>query len=695
MLGIAEVVQQPGEWSSSLSVSSGPDIWDWQLSDMVSESIVPSGFSSMVFVFTECYGGGMIDNLQAVLEGRGDVVLFSASTHDEWAWFLSEPLFEASRFAWSRAGYRHPTSFFGGALATEISKHGETAPTAEDIAAEVSRINPVRPDGTQPDGSPWGTHSSGRWIVEHAQWVALGDGATIQIGPQTGSKIVTGMHAVLYGGPGDTMAAWREIESVVEILTERHAVPGENIHVLIGQGPDSRRPDGDAAPEFIDAPATLDALRAALRDVGNHIHANEQFLFWATGRGGRVRTTRGIDQVIREPGRTVLRTVLPPVPADPTPGSSPLWELDSMFLDDILGAPDNLPTVTLVVDGLDPTMCGSHLVVHLNDVPLACAQATPIDGWSTSDESELTGFVFWVWDESALQLENTIDVSWSGPAGVFTPYTVRGLAVSTGAIAAAPEVPAKPPRTPVELPAGAATIILGADGVSPPLAATLWADATFDFVPFRIMSRTDARIAPELLIAQAIDVGFRWPWWSAIAEVNLTLAPWEFVSVDGWIEFDPPTWFFGEMPEFGLGGSIGWGPRWAPTAGFSHEAGLSLAADIAWNLRLGEQPISLNAGTALDGSLEWPDWVLDGSWSITAGAGTALAISPAGSPVLSIDASTTASLLPDLGIGATLTIEIAAERYAAHAQMSVGTLSGFLFEIGAEYTVGWAWGNER
>ena len=148
----AEFTRQPATWSSSLCASSGPDIYDWQLATMISTWIARPGFANMVLVFGECYGGGMLDELQTMLEGKGDVALASAARHDELSWALNANGLAASRNYWARLGYDRPITFFNKELVEELARLRTALVPMERAVERAAGADPVREDGTNPAG---------------------------------------------------------------------------------------------------------------------------------------------------------------------------------------------------------------------------------------------------------------------------------------------------------------------------------------------------------------------------------------------------------------------------------------------------------------------------------------------------------------------------------------------------------------
>src|SRR5262245_51184797 len=86
----ADLEAQPACEHSKLIAHSGLDIRDDEFAELLKKILLKNGTNSTVrdakFLFQECYGGGMIDDIQACLSNKVKWVAGSAAKHNEWAW---------------------------------------------------------------------------------------------------------------------------------------------------------------------------------------------------------------------------------------------------------------------------------------------------------------------------------------------------------------------------------------------------------------------------------------------------------------------------------------------------------------------------------------------------------------------------------------------------------------------------------
>lgn len=686
--GSAEYVRQPDGWSSSLSASSGPDIYDWQLANMVATWIVPQGFANMIFVFDECYGGGMLDELEQSLQGRGDVAIMSASRHNEVSWFLDAALLAADRDGWSRLGFDRPTHFFGKEVVEEMARLGTAARTMEQIARDAAQADVVRAGGTRTNGSAWGANLTGLPIVEHPQWVELGDGGDVRLGYKSDGQPVESRHAVLFGGKADNMAHWNEIEHIHMVLAQYHGFPEENIHVLIDDGPGGTRPDGTQAPGYVDGPGTRLALWNALRAVGAVMSPNEQFVFWSNNHGNRDRTSLSVMQTIREATRTLIRSPLAGVAADPSPGASGTWDLDQTFLDHLLAVPGNQPYVSLITDGLALDTCGNDLMLVLNGVSVGCSASEDIVTLDDNPDVDGTEFVFPVADESLLGLENTIEIEWVGGADRFSEYTVLGLQICSGAVAVSPtplpEEEDDVPHTGKDMEALSAAI--GAR-LSFPGTSSLWLTAGLDLPPLKLTNQLDIALLPLLSVADLLELEFEWGWFSITGFASVRLVPWSLVSAGGWIEVSSPQYTFGETILFTVDGGVRWGPQWSGSSleAFAHGVSGFFNAKVMWTIAgPRELMLDLSAGSDLELTASWPGTSLLADALFAVEGGVDLLPFSGGRGILRLESEAVVHLLPVLAGGIDLRLELRIGGLAASTTLGIGS-GGVRWEATAEF----------
>src|SRR5262245_59238295 len=73
---------------SGICTVSGGIVWDNLFADMVANSL-GNNYNEAAFAFMECFGGGMIDELQA--KNIANAAYTSAARHDQQSWARPEP----------------------------------------------------------------------------------------------------------------------------------------------------------------------------------------------------------------------------------------------------------------------------------------------------------------------------------------------------------------------------------------------------------------------------------------------------------------------------------------------------------------------------------------------------------------------------------------------------------------------------
>lgn len=253
-----EYDRQPITQHANMPLSGTEQIWDFEFARLISSSIGLSNCHSMKFVFGQCYGGGMIDDL-AALGITCTLSAQSAARANEWS------------YGDKGGGEEH----YLRALA-RILEISPTLPLRE--AARLARQqDPSGPNSHWPEAEK-----------EHPQYYASG--------PLTPTVSITGarsFHAVLLAGRPDGARHWNDLLRMYKLLTSTYGYTGANatINVLYGNGhwPTGVDNGGDAFPANPGIPisaATRSNLTNTLKAVGKRMNANEQFFFWSSDHGG-------------------------------------------------------------------------------------------------------------------------------------------------------------------------------------------------------------------------------------------------------------------------------------------------------------------------------------------------------------------------------------------------------------------------
>jgi hypothetical protein len=281
---------QPEGWNSFIACADGTVVYDDELATAVRRGLSDRPFGGLVFVFTQCFGGGMLDDLLRELDGLGDVAVLSASSHEESAWYAA---IDTSIGCLKACGMKEPLSYYVEALASalESARGGRLTLAEMAIHAELHDAAAEGGAATRP------TLCGGEDRVtepEDPQAAFLGNGASIRLGMDgTGSPLsADAVHALLFVGEAYESWAPRDLERMYDALLS-FGIPAEQMTVLAGAGEASGiSEEGLAAlawPAYVERSATRDGLFSALEETLRALQPGDQLLFWTTGHGDRER----------------------------------------------------------------------------------------------------------------------------------------------------------------------------------------------------------------------------------------------------------------------------------------------------------------------------------------------------------------------------------------------------------------------
>ncbi|USH00772.1 hypothetical protein K1720_04910 [Thermococcus argininiproducens] len=408
---------QPDEYASSIVTSSGGYVYDWQLANMMKMWIANrTGYANMVFIFNQCFGGGMIDDLKEKLKGTGDAAFLSASKHDETSWGLADGYTPASWPEMSKRGFTRPEGYYPKEVGEELERTGRDAPTMKEMAKRAEQ---------QDARGPYGLG-----FKETPQYTSIGKGDSIKIGKKADGSNVASKHAILFAGDADSKRHWNNLDRAYKAL-KKQGFTDENIIALAGNG--KTMPDGTNVPTYVDGPGTKKALFEAIINVSKKMNKNEQLIFWVSDHGNRERTETALDKAIKDP---VKQTVPPRETAKRTGQIS--WDLDEEFLKVIKLDPNNQPYVSILVEATPVVIeYGEYFLenikLYVNENELELELIEPIIAYDEEPDLDAYELVYLV-DERILGEENLIEVEWSGDAEMFVEYNIMGLMISTGGI---------------------------------------------------------------------------------------------------------------------------------------------------------------------------------------------------------------------------------------------------------------------
>ena len=408
---------QPDSYASSLVSSSGGYIYDWQLANMMKMWIANrTGYANMVFIFNQCFAGGMIDDLKGKLKGTGDAAFFGASKHDESSWGLIDTYDPDSWPDIKKKGFKRPEDYYAKEIGEELEKTGKDAPTMKEMARRAEQQD-IR-----------GPYSSK--FKEHPQYTSIGNGDNVKIGKKADGSDVKSKHAILFAGNANAKRHWNDLDRAYKALRKQGFTDGDMI-VLAGNGKTMH--NGTSVPGYVDGPGTKKALYEAIVNVSKKMNKNEQLIFWASDHGNRERIELSVLKDILEP----VEMPVPPRKTAKKP-EQVSWDLDEEFLKAMELDPDNQPYVSILIEATPEIVeYGEYFLrnikLYVNGNELELGAVEPIIAYDEEPDLDAYELVYPV-DESALGRENLIEVGWGGNPDKFLKYRIVGLVISTGGI---------------------------------------------------------------------------------------------------------------------------------------------------------------------------------------------------------------------------------------------------------------------
>ena len=231
-------------------------------------------------------------------------------------------------------------------------------------------------------------------------------------------------------------------------------------------------------------------------------------------------------------------------------------------------------------------------------------------------------------------------------------------------------------------------ITVGATALAPGGVVAVGLGITFEIDPFFTASQTEITVLPAFAANQTLETGLGFNWWSATADVDLSLAPWALVSTGGWLELHPPEWIIVNNPAVTLDGAVGWGPQWAPVGGWSHAIGGTLDAQADWGFpTLWDSPLELTAESNLGATWTFPNGFFVTDWLFEVDARSVLPLFRDSPAALRAGVTARMFVLPTFGFGFDMSLEFRANAFYAYALVGAGAV-GIRAEVGAEMTIG-------
>lgn len=284
-------VDQPQGLQSYLITYDGKYVYDDELARLFGELARRYGYGSLVFIFTQCSSGGMLDDLVQALTGSGDVALLAACRHNESAWIASA---EDPPGCISGCGLSRPESYYSAVVSSLLADPKPLAMV--ELAQLAAERDPARPAGaaTRARVCPGESRIT---EPEHPQWAMLGAGGRVRLGQNGEGSLVPEEKrvAILVVGDAELIGMWNDLDRFYGVLLGKGFSP-ENVLVLAGPGPGNvvklSDPSGEmfTVPGYVDGAGTRDQVLAAISWAFGHVAPDGQLVFWFTGHGdeGRV-----------------------------------------------------------------------------------------------------------------------------------------------------------------------------------------------------------------------------------------------------------------------------------------------------------------------------------------------------------------------------------------------------------------------
>ncbi len=212
---------------------------------------------------------------------------------------------------------------------------------------------------------------------------------------------------------------------------------------------------------------------------------------------------------------------------------------------------------------------------------------------------------------------------------------------------------------------------------------------SFRVGPFFTECYTQLLALPTFGMAQSLETGIDFEWWMTSVDVDLSLSPWSLISTGGWLEFHPPQWVLLTAPWLTVDGSLGWGPRWTPTAEWFHTLDSVLDIQASWSLdTLWGQTLELIAES--NAGIEWtfPNGGLITEWMFQLDARSILPLFANSEAALRAGARAQIGLLPVFGLGFDVRLEFRADPFTAYGLIGAGA-EGIHAEAGVDWSIGW------
>lgn len=270
--GWAQLENQPANKHSTLVDKDGKNIRDDDFATMIKALLVPSGTVDVLdakFIFQQCYGGGMLDDLNGVL-GNVKWVGGSASKHDETS------IGQVSTDENKTEGY-----------AKKWVKDPPENWWTQELKGEMVK-NQTLLDAIKAANKNDGANKNGNGKLETGQSISRNDGDKITLDDPAAKS----HHAILWGGDADHMRHFNNIKNTRAALISQWGPVSTKVTITTLFGDGKKDSAGNNLPaDWKAQPATEANLKAALQALQAALNTDEQFFFYSSDHGGSVTDT--------------------------------------------------------------------------------------------------------------------------------------------------------------------------------------------------------------------------------------------------------------------------------------------------------------------------------------------------------------------------------------------------------------------
>lgn len=246
-------VDQPANKLSTLVSAQGDAIQDWEFANMCKNLLIKNGVSNArgaIFLFEQCYSGGMLDDLETTLGSTVRWVGGSACRHDELSW-----------------GQKNSAPFPLDYWVIGLDQALDIPPPVAsgrmiDYVNFARALDPVGPNGTGKE-EPQSIYRNGGQNIRHKEPIPQLDG---------------GHNAILWAGKADAKRHVNDIRILYYRLLDEFQATGDPFSIIVL---------GNSSDLGIPAlPATKANLQAAFNSLDSLQGPNDDFLFFASNHGG-------------------------------------------------------------------------------------------------------------------------------------------------------------------------------------------------------------------------------------------------------------------------------------------------------------------------------------------------------------------------------------------------------------------------